>query len=151
MALDWLRNRTSEAVASLKTEVTKLKSKTFLESTIAGVVIVAYADGTISADEKTKMMGFLRSNDMLSVYDSDTVIELFNKFMGKYEFDRGIGESECLAVVGKLKSKQQEARLLVRVCCAIGAADGNFDDDEQKAVRSICAELGLDPADFDLA
>ena len=40
---------------------------------------------------------------------------------------------------------------MVRVCCAIGAADGNFDDDEKAVVRKICAELNLNPKDFDLA
>jgi len=40
--------------------------------------------------------------------------------------------------------------LMVRVCCAIGAADGNFDENEKTAVRNICAELGLNPKDFDL-
>jgi tellurite resistance protein TerB len=39
---------------------------------------------------------------------------------------------------------------MVRVCCAVGASDGNFDESEKAAVRNICAELGLNPKDFDL-
>lgn len=39
---------------------------------------------------------------------------------------------------------------MVRVCCAIGAADGNFDEGEKTVVRKICAELSLNPKDFDL-
>jgi tellurite resistance protein TerB len=39
---------------------------------------------------------------------------------------------------------------MVRVCCAIGAADGNFDNDEKAVVSKICTELGLNPKDFDL-
>jgi tellurite resistance protein TerB len=57
---------------------------------------------------------------------------------------------EALAAIGKLRSKPAEARLLVRVCCAIGASDGNFDETEKQAVKKICKELGLDPAEFDL-
>jgi tellurite resistance protein TerB len=151
MALEWLKGKYNEVSSSLRNEVSKIKNKQFLESVLAGTVVVAYADGTVSSEEKTKLMGFIRNNELLSVYDTDVVINGFNKFMSKYEFDRGIGEMECLAVVGKLKGKEPEARLLVRVCCAISAADGDFDESEKKAVRSICSELGLNPADFDLA
>ncbi|MDE7064916.1 MAG: TerB family tellurite resistance protein, partial [Desulfovibrionaceae bacterium] len=57
---------------------------------------------------------------------------------------------ECLQVISRLKKRPDEARLVIRVCCAIGAADGNFDDDEKAVVREICAELGQNPADFQL-
>lgn len=36
MALEWLKQRYAEVSASLKTEVTKIKNKTFLESVVAG-------------------------------------------------------------------------------------------------------------------
>ncbi len=150
MALEWLKGKYNEVSSSLRNEVSKIKNKQFLESVIAGTVVVAYADGSVSSEEKTKLMEFIRNNDVLSVYDTDIVISTFNKYMAKYEFDRSIGEMECLSIVGKLKSKETEARLLVRVCCAISAADDNFDENEKKAVRSICVELGLNPADFDL-
>ena len=34
MALEWLKQRYSEVTANLKTEVTKLKNKTFLEAVV---------------------------------------------------------------------------------------------------------------------
>jgi len=151
MALDWLKGKITEVSKGLKDEVTRIKNQTFLEGVVAGCTIVAYADGVVKAEEKQKMIGFLKNNDMLSVFDTGKVIALFEKYSGRFEFDRSIGEMDCLATVGKLKSKPQEARLLVRVCCAIGASDGNFDDTEKQAVRKICKELGLEPADFDLA
>lgn len=151
MALSWLKGKFQEVNKTLKDEVTKIKNQSFLEGVVAGCTIVAYADGVVRPEEKQKMMGFLRTNDVLSVFDTSKVIQLFEKCASKYEFDRQIGEMDCLAIVGKLGSKPQEARLLVRVCCAIGASDGNFDDTEKAAVRKICQELNLNPADFDLA
>lgn len=150
MALSWLKNKFDDVSKSLKDEVTKIKNQTFLEGVVAGCTIVAYADGVVSAEEKQKMMGFLRSNDVLSVFDTGKVIQLFEKMVAKYEFDRSIGEMEALAVVAKLRSKPAEARLLVRVCCAIGASDGNFDASEKQAATRICNELGLSPSEFDL-
>ena len=54
-----------------------------------------------------------------------------------------------MQAIGRVK-KPEEARLLVRVCCMIGAADGNFDDKERALVTDICRELELNPKDFDL-
>ena len=151
MALEWLKQRYSEVTANLKTEVTKLKNKTFLEAVVAGCALVAHADGVVKPEEKQKMMGFLRNSDVLSVFSVEEVIGIFDKYSKQFEFDHQIGQASALQVVAKLKGKDAEARLMVRVCCAIGAADGNFDDNEKGVVRKICAELGLNPKDFDLA
>ena len=97
------------------------------------------------------MMGFMRTNESLSVFDSSEVIEIFEKYSKHFDFDFQIGQANALQAVAKLKSKEAEARLMVRVCCMIGAADGDFDNNEKTAVRTICNELGLNPKDFDLA
>jgi tellurite resistance protein TerB len=150
MALEWLKNRFNEVSASLKTEVTKVRNKTFLEGVVAGCALVAYADGVVKPEEKQKMMGFLQTSDVLSVFDVTEVIKAFEKAAKGFEFDAAIGEANALQTVGKLKGKDAEARLMVRVCCAVGAADGDFDEDEKAVVRKICGELGLNPKEFDL-
>ena len=150
MALDWLKDRYKEVSANLKTEVTKFRNKTFLEGVVAGCVMVAYADGVVKPEEKQKMMGFMRNSEALSVFDLNEVIKIFEKYSEQFEFDTAIGEANALQAIGKLKSKEAEARLMVRVCCAIGAADGSFDDSEKATVRKICTELELNPKDFDL-
>jgi tellurite resistance protein TerB len=55
-----------------------------------------------------------------------------------------------LKVIARIKNDPGASRLLVRVGCAIGASDGDFDEKEKAACRLVCAELGLNPADFDL-
>jgi tellurite resistance protein TerB len=150
MALEWLKDRFNEVSASLKTEVKKVRNKTFLESVVAGCALVAYADGVVKPEEKQKMMGFLQTSDVLSVFDVTEVIKAFEKAAKGFEFDAAIGEANALQTVGKLKGKDAEARLMVRVCCAVGAADGDFDEDEKAVVRKICGELGLNPKEFDL-
>jgi tellurite resistance protein TerB len=150
MALEWLKNRFNEVSTNVKTEVTKVRNKTFLEGVVAGCAMVAYADGTVTPEEKQKMMGFLKSSEVLSVFSVDEVIATFEKFAKHFEFDPAIGEANALQTIGKLRSKENEARLMVRVCCIIGAADGNFDENEKATVRKICNELRLNPKDFDL-
>lgn len=150
MALDWLKGKFNEVSKNLKDEVTKIRNRTFLEGVVAGCAVVAYADGVVKPEEKQKMLGFMRNNDIMSVFKTEDVIKLFEKFSGRFEFDREIGEMDALAAIAKVKSKPDQARLLVRVCCAIGSSDGDFDNSEKAAVRKICNELGLNPADFDL-
>jgi tellurite resistance protein TerB len=149
MALKWLKDQLNSIQGTLKGEMTRFKNTTLLEGIVAGCAAVAYADGVASPEEKQKMMGFIRQSEALSVYDTNKVIELFNKYMGKYEFDTMIGKAEAMQAIGRVK-KPEEARLLVRVCCMIGAADGNFDDNERALVTDICRELNLNPKDFDL-
>jgi tellurite resistance protein TerB len=150
MALDWLKNKYSEVSKSLKDEVTKIRNQAFLEGVVAGCTLVAFADGVVKPEEKQKLMGFMRNNDIMSVFKTEEIIKLFEKYSGRFEFDRQLGEMDALAAIAKIKSKPDQARLLVRVCCAVAGADGDFDDSEKQAVRRICNELGLSPADFDL-
>lgn len=151
MALEWLKQRYSEVSASLKTEVAKIRSKGFLEAVVAGCALVAHADGVVRPEEKQKMMGFLRNSEVLSVFSADEIIVIFDKYAKQFEFDAQIGQASALQAVAKVKDKEAEARLMVRVCCAVGAADGDFDEKEKAVVRKICTELSLNPKDFDLA
>lgn len=146
---DWLKKNVTEARDALNTEIMKYKSKDLLEAVVAGCALVAYADGNVSSEEKQKMMGFLRTSDQLRVFDSGDVIRIFQKYVEKFEFDNMIGVGEVMQAVGKFRGKPQ-AQLLVRVCCAIGAADGDFDHRERAVVRRMCSELGLNPSDFNL-
>ncbi|HRY15236.1 MAG TPA: TerB family tellurite resistance protein, partial [Candidatus Competibacteraceae bacterium] len=80
MALEWLKQRSSELVANMKTEVAKFRNKTFLEATVAGCVIVAHADGVVKPEEKQKMIGFLRTHEALSVFDVSEAVTIFEKY-----------------------------------------------------------------------
>ncbi len=144
--LNWLK----EKKAQLKDEVARFKNKDFMEATVAACALVSAADGSISSEEKQKMMGFIQHSDALSVFKAEDVIASFNKIVGKFEFDMEIGKAEAFTYIGKVRKNADQARLLVRVCCAIGAADGEFDASEVAMVKTIARDLGLDPAEFDL-
>jgi len=148
--LNWLKDKGNEARTRLTTEVSKFKNRTFMEATVAACAMVAAADGTISAQEKQKMAGFIRNSDELKVFEMPAVIAFFEKVVGNFDFDADIGKAEALKVIGRLRGNEEQSRVMVRVACAIGASDGTFDEAEKAIVRTICIELGLKPADFDL-
>ena len=134
----------------LKTEALKFKNKDFLNAAMAGSALVSMADGSVSAEEKQKMIKFIETNEALSVFSTNDVIKAFQDFVGQLEFDKDIGEAKAYQALGKMKTNVQAARLLVRMIIAVAASDGNFDANEKGVARKICKELNVDPAEFEL-
>ncbi|KAF0864111.1 tellurite resistance TerB family protein [Pseudomonas sp. LD120] len=148
--LGWLKTNAEAARNALTNEVTKFKNRNFMEATAAGCAMIAAADGEVSSAEKMKMTGFINNSPELKVFNLSDVIKSFNDAVGKFEFDFAIGQAEALKTINKIKGNDGASRLLVRVACAIGSSDGDFDEKEKAACRLICLELGLNPADFEL-
>lgn len=147
---DSIKKMGKDASAKVSSEVAKFKNKDFLNAVVAGCALVAAADGSISAEEKQKMLGFINSSDELKVFSTDEVIAAFNNVVSKFDFDFEIGKAEALKVISKIKSDVAASKLMIRVCCIIGAADGDFDAAEKAIVVLICRELGVDAGEFDL-
>jgi tellurite resistance protein TerB len=145
--LSQLKNKASE----LKTEALKFKNKDFLNAAMAGSALIAMADGSITGEEKQKMIKFIESNEALSVFTTSDVIKAFQDFVGQLEFDKDIGEAKAFQALGKLRSNNEAARLLMRMIIAIASSDGNFDASEKKVAVRIANELGVSPAEFELA
>jgi tellurite resistance protein TerB len=145
--LSQLKSKASE----LKAEALKFKNKDFLNAAMAGSALIAMADGSISGEEKQKMIKFIESNEALSVFTTSDVIKSFQDFVGQLEFDKDIGEAKAYQALGKMKSNNDAARLLMRMIIAIASSDGNFDLTEKKIAIRIANELGVSPGEFELA
>ena len=142
--------KTKEKLGELKNDALKYKSKSFLDAALGGSALIAMADGTIDAEEKAKMMAFIENHEVLSIYDSSEVVKTWKNYIETIELDNDIGSAKALSSIGKMKGKNEQARLVLRMVCAIAAADGDFDQDERRVAATIALELGLDPAEFEL-
>ncbi len=145
-------NRVKDAFNTSRAELTKqvgrYKNKKFMQGTVAVCARIAISSDGVSSEEKQKMLGFLRSSDELKVFETTEVIEFFNKLLTSFEFDSEIGKGETMKYILALKDQPEAAQLAIRVGIAVAKSDGNFDNDEQQAVREIATMLGFDPADF---
>ncbi len=141
-----LKDKASE----LKTEALKFKNKNFLQAAMAGSALLALADGEISSEEKQKMIKFIENYEPLSVFKMADIIASFGEFVNQLEFDKDLGEAKAFEAIEKMKNNNQAARLIMRLVISIGAADGDFDNDEKAMARRIANELGLNAADFEL-
>ena len=150
MSFDNFLSQLKTKANELKTEALKFKNKDFLNAAMAGSALVAMADGSISSEEKQKMIKFIESNDALSIFTTSDVIKAFQDFVGQLEFDKDIGEAKAYQAIGKMKSNTEASRLLVRMIIAIASSDGLFDNDEKKVAIKIAKELTIDPAEFEL-
>ncbi len=150
MSFDSFLNQLKTKANELKTDVLKFKNKDFLNAAMAGSALVAMADGSVSSEEKQKMIKFIEGHDALSVFTTSDVIKSFQDHIGQLEFDKDIGEAKAYQAVGKMKHNHDAARLLIRMIIAIAASDGHIDESEKKVAAKIAKELGLNPADFEL-
>jgi len=150
MSFDNFLSQLKTKANELKTEALKFKNKDFLNAAMAGSALVAMADGSISSEEKQKMIKFIENNDALSIFTTSDVIKAFQDFVGQLEFDKDIGEAKAYQAIGKMKSNTEASRLLIRMIISIASSDGLFDNDEKKVAVKIAKELGLDPSEFEL-
>ncbi len=150
MSFDNFLSRLKSKAGELKTEALKYKNKDFLNAAMAGSALVSMADGSVSAEEKQKMIKFIESNDALSIFPTNDVIKAFQDFVGQLEFDKDIGEAKAYQALGKMKSNVEASRLLVRMIIAVASADGNFDVSEKAVASKIAKELGINPSEFEL-
>ena len=150
MSFDNFLSQLKTKANELKTEALKFKNKDFLNAAMAGSALVAMADGSISSEEKQKMIKFIESNEALSIFTTSDVIKAFQDFVGQLEFDKDIGEAKAYQAIGKMKSNTEASRLLVRMIISIASSDGLFDNDEKKVAVKIAKELGINPSEFEL-
>ena len=150
MSFDNFLSQLKTKANELKTEALKFKNKDFLNAAMAGSALIAMADGSISSEEKQKMIKFIENNDALSIFTISDVIKAFQEFVSQLEFDKDIGEAQAYQAIGKMKSNSEASRLLVRMIIAIAASDGNFDAQEKNIAGEIAKELGLQPSEFEL-
>ena len=140
MSFDNFLSQLKTKANELKTEALKFKNKDFLNAAMAGSALVAMADGSISSEEKQKMIKFIESNDALSIFTTSDVIKAFQDFVGQLEFDKDIGEAKAYQAIGKMKSNTEASRLLIRMIISIASSDGLFDNDEKKVAVKIAKE-----------
>jgi tellurite resistance protein TerB len=150
MSFDSFLSKLKTKASELKTEALKYKNQDFLNASMASSALIAMADGSITSEEKQKMVKFIESHDALSIFPTNEVIKAFQDFVAQIEFDKDIGEAKAYQALGKMKSKPEAARLLVRMAIAIGSADGNFDALEKKVAIKIAKELAISPSEFEL-
>jgi tellurite resistance protein TerB len=96
------------------------------------------------------MLGFLRNSPDLQVFDTNEIIDIYDRLMNSFEFDMEVGKGESNKLILALKSSEEEAQLAIRVGISVAKSDGNFDDLEKATLREIISMLGQNTSAFSL-
>lgn len=151
----WNASNNSNTAQWLQTQATNAKNiinrymgADLTEALVAGSALVAMADGVIEPSERERLIHYFRTSEEMKGMDINQVLSRFQYYTQRLQFDLMMGKAEALRAIGKMRQKPDAARLVVRLCCAIGFADGEFSDIEKRVVHEICQELYLNPAEF---
>lgn len=147
---DQLKQRSQDMNDQLKLKAGQFKNKDFAKASMAMCALIAASDGTIDANERSKTAALITSNDLLSIFPAADLRADFDLFCNKLNSDYDFGKIEAVQAIAKLKKKEDQARAIIQIGIIIGGADGNFDDNEKKAVRDACFAAGINPVEFDL-
>lgn len=121
------------------------------DALMATVVMVGWADGDFDGSEKVKALQIVQNHPMMAGRTADEVKKAFDKYDGVFTLDVGMGKDEAMKAIDKIASVEDEAKtFVIRAGIMIGAADGDFDDNEKRVVREICQRIGQRPANFEL-
>ena len=142
--------RRGRRVMRLFSKVQRVRRKDFMAAVTAASAMVAFADGIVRPEEMAKLIEYIRIDETLGVFDPVEVIGEFERFVDVLGFDFNIGKEKAFSAISKVERRSEEAKLIVLIACAIGAADEDFNNDQRLMVREICTRLGFDPREFDL-
>jgi tellurite resistance protein TerB len=145
-----LKDKVAGMNASLQTSIGKYKNAEFANGSMAMCALIAAADGSVTGQEKGKIATLISVNETLKIFPAGELKTKFDFFCDKLTADYDFGRIEAIQAIGKLKSKPDQARAVIQIGIIIGGADGNFDDDEKKAVKAACGAVGIPASEFDL-
>ena len=121
----------------------RLRNRPFLEATMASAALVACADGDVSLSERIRVDQVMERLDQLKIYDPHLGVTLFNEVVDAYAADPEKGRVLAFGRIDKIAKDPEAAQLMIRICCAISEADGEFSLSEKRMINAICGTLGI--------
>ena len=138
------------AKEALAAELDKFRNRQFLDATMAASALVSLADGDANITELNILDQALETIQELKIYDPHDAMNLYRDYIDGLRDDPGRTRNKIIQSVGKIQDDQHAARLLIRVCVAIGKADDNFSEPEKEVITELCQILALDDDELDL-
>lgn len=116
----------------------KLANKQEFDACIGACVVMASADGVISADERKAAVTFLASHPQLESFGAADVKRQFEADVSLLGADRDMGIEMLLDRIKNLRTPEAKSRVTM-LSLQIAAADGNVDDSEKAMIARIKA------------
>ncbi len=138
------------AKEALAAELDKFRNRQFLDATMAASALVSMADGDVNITELNILDQALETIQELNIYDAHDAMDLYRDYLDELRDDPGATRDKIMQAVGRIEDDQHAARLLIRVCVAIGKADEDFSEPEKAVIMELCQRLALDSGELGL-
>lgn len=144
------QNDLQRSIDEFLAEVNEPDADVILEGVMAACALIAYADGQVAPEERTRMLAVIPRFTTLRFFSKSDVIDAFDTATGWFETAYLEGRRRALEAIGRVRQHEEYRVPLLRACHAIAVADQAFDSCEREVLVSICGALDLNPADFGL-
>ena len=132
------------AKEALATELGKFRNRQFLDATMAASALVSMADGDANITELNILDQALATIQELRIYDPHDALNLYRDYLDGLRADPIGTRDKIMQAVTKIRDDQHAARLLIRVCVAIGKADENYSEPEMAVMKELFQRPALD-------
>ncbi len=123
----------------------------FLKGAMAACALTATVDGEITLSERLRVDQIIEALEALKVFDPHEGVNLFNGFSEDIFRHPKKGQKKALKVVTKVAEEDPEkAELMIRICLAVGDANGTISLAEQVEIVTLCGILNVEPQDCGL-
>ncbi|MCP5368480.1 MAG: tellurite resistance TerB family protein [Hyphomicrobiales bacterium] len=139
-----------ELIDQLQEGLERHKNRPLLRATMAACALIAVADREVSFSERVRVDQILETLEKLRVFDPHEGVNLFNAFSDAILKSPKKGRALALAEISPMAEDPETARLLVRVCLAVSAADPGDHLVDQIEIVSLCGVIGVDPRNLGL-
>lgn len=143
-------NRFASFLESIAEEGEKLfgrvKDKALFRKVVSASFLIARADGDFDSDEKSALAKIVVKK--LTVFGLRDILAVLNDCEEKVAFDETMGVMEIMDDI--CSATGDDAEMIIRIACYIGAADGDFDADEKKVAAAMGKRMGIDLAKYGL-
>jgi tellurite resistance protein len=113
-----------------------------LEAMIAACALIAFADGSLHASERKRVLQLFRAIPEFDGFSSERVADEFSWYELAFEDNPEMARANALQVVEALKPHVAEARMLLSACQHVLEADGVYHPSEYQALHDIGKALG---------
>lgn len=132
-------------ISDYQTELDRHRNRPFLRATMAACALVAAADGEVTFGERIRVDQVLDTLEALKVFDPHEGVDLFNSFTDSILGSPRHGREEAMKAVRAVAGDPERADLLIRICLAVGEAEGERTLVSEIEIVMLCGLLGVDP------
>jgi chromosome partitioning protein len=127
----------------------QVRNRSLLDAAMATSALVATADGEVSFAARHRVDEVLENVDALTAFDVHTAIDVFMAFVDDVRNRPEDGGLRALRAVSAVAGNAEDARVVLRIACAVGRANGGYSPQSIARIRETAEALGLATPDFD--